>query len=727
MKNNVPREIRTALGAALFGLSFLVSFPGRAAAQNPDFRQTVARISYLSGDVSYSRGDDPDDWQAASVNIPFTLGDRVYSPDNGQVELQIHGGEFLRLAARTDLAALNLTDDVRQFSLTEGTASVQLRRMDEGETFEVDTPNVAVTFERPGDYRIDVDPSGNTRVSCFQGEATVAAAGGEVPLGQGSQMWIDGIDDPQYDVGPLDRRDSWDNWVAGRESRFARVSSTAYVNFNIDGIDDLDEYGRWVDVPSYGRCWTPSRIEFGWQPYRSGRWAWQDPWGWTWIADEPWGWAPYHYGRWVVYSSRWYWVPVGPSAAVSYSPALVAFVGGGPGWSLSLAAGGGGYVGWFPLGPRDPFYRWWGSGSRFRAEAPDARFMNRSYVTVVSQNTFVSGGIVSAAAVRDPQVVRQIAAAPVIRGPIPVVPTAGSLRVSARAGAALSRPPVSIASRPVVTRIAPPPAPARFQEKLQAIRENRGAPVTPAAAAQMSIVSRGGARAVSPVRPVTVEQGHVAFQPRNGQSAAPKAAPVTERHGRPLATMQRPIVSAPSAAPGGEPPAKIAPGAVVLPRNISPPPSREGEPRALERRNTPPPPAHPSAQPAPPESWRTRQAPPPPPPPDQAPPPPRQEFRRVPPPPPPPPPDQAPPPPRQEFRRVPPPPPPPPQDQAPPPPPRERRVEPVPGSNPPPNRPDAARSRDAERGNRAAEKDKGKGKDKEKDKGKKPPPPPPQG
>ena len=93
----------------------------------------------------------------------------------------------------------------------------------------------------------------------------------------------------------------------------------------------------------------------GWQPYRAGRWIWQDPWGWTWVSTERWGWAPYHYGRWVTWRSGWYWVPVAPRASVVvYSPALVAFVGGGPGFSVSVGGGGTDYVGWFPLAPREP-------------------------------------------------------------------------------------------------------------------------------------------------------------------------------------------------------------------------------------------------------------------------------------------------------------------------------------------------------------------------------------
>ena len=64
---------------------------------DPEIRQTVARLAYISGDVSFARGDDPDDWQPANPNIPMTLGDRTWTA-GGRLELQVHGGNLIRLA-----------------------------------------------------------------------------------------------------------------------------------------------------------------------------------------------------------------------------------------------------------------------------------------------------------------------------------------------------------------------------------------------------------------------------------------------------------------------------------------------------------------------------------------------------------------------------------------------------------------------------------------------------
>lgn len=109
--------------------------------------------------------------------------------------------------------------------------------------------------------------------------------------------------------------------------------------------------------------WVPNSVSADWAPYREGHWAWQDPWGWTWIDDAPWGFAPYHYGRWAYVGSQWAWVP-GPmavSAPPAYAPALVAFVGDGDSgvdWNVALTVGGVAAAGfaWFPLGPGEAWH-----------------------------------------------------------------------------------------------------------------------------------------------------------------------------------------------------------------------------------------------------------------------------------------------------------------------------------------------------------------------------------
>lgn len=529
------RTLVALLGAALGALACVTvsQTPTRDYGYPPqidDIRQTVVRVAYFSGDVSYNRGDDPDDWQPAALNFPMTLGDRLYAARNSRVELQTENGSIY-LAPETDFDVLNLTDDVKQFSVGIGTASFRIRRLDSDESFEVDTPNSAVTFDRPGEYRIDVDDDGNTRVIVNRGYAYVAAAGGEVALEAGRLMAINGIDSPDYDVMALPRGDSWDLWVNSRSRRFIDSDASRYVSPGVFGADDLTDYGDWSDVPGYGTCWSPANVPGDWAPYRDGRWTWQDPWGWTWVSNEPWGWAPYHYGRWVNSRSRWYWVPVGPEVrTVAYAPALVAFVGG-PGFSLSVSVGGGGrrngggLVGWFPLAPRDTLVPWWGPRARdtYQQDRPNITYVNRTYVTVVEQNTFVSGAPVGNHVVRDANTVRDASRAPVVRGPIQIVPVASSIRPPTERGGSSPRPPAATLNRPVVTRLAPPPAPPLFRDKESVIRQNGGAPVAPADASRIPANTRAG----RPTRSVVAEGGRVALVPKNAQDAGPAPVPVT--------------------------------------------------------------------------------------------------------------------------------------------------------------------------------------------------------
>src|SRR5262245_66670830 len=97
------------------------------------------------------------------------------------------------------------------------------------------------------------------------------------------------------------------------------------------GTQELDQYGTWRVLDTYGPVWVPRAMPMGWVPYSTGRWIWDPSYGWTWLDDAPWGWAPYHYGRWVFVGGSWAWAPGPIVVRPVYTPALVAFFGGGPG------------------------------------------------------------------------------------------------------------------------------------------------------------------------------------------------------------------------------------------------------------------------------------------------------------------------------------------------------------------------------------------------------------
>lgn len=590
----------------LLAAVLLYTLPAAAQYREPyddDIRLSVARVSYFEGEVSFERGDAPNDWQPASINYPMTFGDRIWSGRNGRVEVQLRGATVF-VAPMTELAALDLTRDVQQLSLSTGTASFRIARLDRYEVFEVATPNVSVTFETSGVYRIDVDRAGNSRVSVSQGRAWVAAAGGQVALERGEQIRVFGVDRPDYDVVRLPRADSWDRWVESRARRYASYRSASYVHPDIYGAYDLDAYGSWENHAEYGSVWYPRGVSAGWEPYRSGRWIWRDPWGWTWLSSEPWGWAPYHYGRWAVVRNRWCWIPVGPRASYpGYSPAIVGFVGGGAGWSLSVSVGG--FVGWFPLGPREPFDPWW-HRSRSSVNVTGYNYAYRDRVTVVALNIFVGSGRVDRAVVQDTRVVRDVSMAQVVRGPIPILPTRESIRVAPVEvqGRTTARPPETVSRREVVTRTAPPQAPPTFERNLATMRERGGAPVPVDIPRRPQADDRRGDQGVQPVRPAA--RGEVQLAPRGEVQEARKPQPLPPAATRQPATPGRP-------APGRDeaPPPARAPEVRSEP---APPPGRGSAPPvpAPDIRNQPaPPPGRGAAPPAPAPEVRNQPAPPP--------------------------------------------------------------------------------------------------------------------
>ncbi len=454
----------------------LVFSPGPKALGQDDagIRQTVARVAYVSGNVAYSRGDDPDNWQDVVVNVPLTLGDRLWTEKGARLELQVPGARLF-VAPETQLSVLDLREDVAQLSLSVGTAALHLHRLGEGETFEVDTPNAAVTIRAPGLYKLRVDEEGNTRVDVSEGSAVAAVGRDVAELHGGDALRVRGLDAPVYELKPLGAPDSWDRWVDERTRRGQSVVAARYVGGGIAGIEELDSHGRWERIPQYGWAWTPRTVGAGWAPYRDGRWIWQDPWGWTWVSRESWGWAPYHYGSWVSASGRWYWVPEGPAVrTVRYAPARVVFVGAGPGGAV-VQTGSMSYVGWFPVHPRDHFIPWWGAPAA--VSGTNVTYGNRSYVTVVGRDTFVGGAYVRETQIRDGRVIREFSSAPVYHGPIPLVPTLASVRFATPASHhEFPHPQARFLDRHVATRLPPPPHPPSFNTKLDVIRESHGRP-----------------------------------------------------------------------------------------------------------------------------------------------------------------------------------------------------------------------------------------------------------
>jgi hypothetical protein len=362
--------------AWLLALTVLV-ISSTAFAGDPPAR--VARLSYMSGEVSVQPGG-VDDWVQANINRPLTSTDRVWADNDARAELQL-GGAALRLNENTSLTLANVSDNNVQLQLDQGVASLHVVELFNGEVYEVDTPNVSFIVRKSGDYRFDVDNAADTTaVTVFRGEGDATGDGPAVRVkSEERYMFSDGRS-MRYAINHNPGLDGFDEWALARAQREDKAVAARYVSRYAVGYSDLDDYGNWETVATYGPVWYPRTVVVGWAPYRYGHWVYVGPWGWTWVDDAPWGFAPFHYGRWVYSGSRWGWCPGPIRVRPVYAPALVAWVGG-PHFGVSVGIGGG--VGWFPLGwgePYIPYYRH-SRGYFEHVNVTNTRITNITYIT----------------------------------------------------------------------------------------------------------------------------------------------------------------------------------------------------------------------------------------------------------------------------------------------------------------------------------------------------------
>ncbi|MFM0031630.1 FecR protein [Paraburkholderia madseniana] len=549
----------TLIAAAAFLFAAQATFaqeaeqaPPGAASQNTDPPGRVARLNYTAGAVT-TEPAGATDWSYAQINRPLTTGDQLWNDQNARSELHI-GSTAVRLGQSTSLDILNLDDNSAQLKVAQGTLSARVRGLAPGPSYEIDTPNLALGLNGPGDYRVDVAPDGSTTtVTVRSGSATVYGDSGQVPVAAGQQIRFAGTNLQEVGDNGAPGLDGFDQWAASRDAAEDRSVSARYVSRDIPGYQDLDANGTWRNSPQYGEVWVPRETPAGWAPYHDGHWVWQAPWGWTWVDDAPWGFAPYHYGRWAYDDDSWAWVP-GPvveSEPPVYAPALVAFVGGGGdgvNWGVSLAIGGAVAAGvaWFPLGPGEPWHPHWGDHdhwspgyynrvnnttvvNNYNRNVTNVNVTNihNTYinyrapggVTAVPATAFVHGQSVGRFAQKvDPQQWRNAQINPGGPGIAPVKESFGPGLRNAN-----YRPPAGVTARPVVATRSPA-VPAAYHDSLAQRFAQSGGRVPGAGEpiVRTSVPAHmAGGPGVMPAQNVRVVQSHMAGRTPGAAPGAP--------------------------------------------------------------------------------------------------------------------------------------------------------------------------------------------------------------
>jgi hypothetical protein len=434
-------------------------------------------------------------------------------------------------------------------------------------------------------------------------------------------LWREGANNATHYAWGEPVRDEFADWTARANREDDRLASPGYVSPEMTGGEDLDRYGRWETTPDYGPIWMPTTVVAGWAPYRYGHWVYVQPWGWSWVDYAPWGFAPFHYGRWLFFGGRWCWAPGARVARPVYSPAMVAWVGGG-----APGRGPAPYVGWVPLAPREPYYPHYSSGGSYW------RAVNSAQMSLFPQNIprrpptgptlYANQGVAGAVSVVPGNaMVPRRPMAPVVAQVDPAVvssfanqpsrthvPPPGVARPIAVPGvAAPGTPPAAPPPRGPWQPTTPPRPPG--QQPSPAVMAQPSAP--PAATAPDGRRERGP-RTVpappyttqgSPVSPRATIAPPAGTRPPVQGNVAPATQPRVGLPARPNTPVQVPHVPAAPQTPGA-PPAAQAPAPAAQPQApAAPRRSEPGDPAGPRS------PGRSSGMPAPPGEARTVPAP----------------------------------------------------------------------------------------------------------------------
>ncbi len=478
----------------------------------------VARVSLMNGDVSVRRGDSGD-WVAAVINAPLLVDDRIQTSGGARAEVQFDYYHRIRLAPDTEIRLAQLEERQYQIQVARGTVTFSALKGGDAQV-EVSLPGAAVRPVAYGNYRITVLPDGYSEITLRSGEAEIYSPTGTQRLRPGKTLHVRTIDgnNSEFQLVAAIPRDEWDQFNDSRDRDLSKgAQAYQYVSRDITGAEDLTGQGEWNYVAPYGWSWAPY-VAADWAPYRYGRWGWTDWYGWTWISYDPWGWAPYHYGRWFYYGNRWCWYPGAIGVRHYWSPALVGWVGWNSWGGFSAGFGfGWGAVGWVPLAPFEPCYRWWGPRyyTGYRGGVyNNTTIVNNVNVTNIYRNarvdrgvTAVSGSDFSRGFVGRPLRMggEDLSRANVARGTLPVAPGRESLRFSDRESS-------------VRTNTTSPVQNERFYSRTQAARVDR-VPLDQQRRSIENFASRqsGDVRIIGGDGPRSTEGGRATVTPRSAE------------------------------------------------------------------------------------------------------------------------------------------------------------------------------------------------------------------
>ncbi len=243
---------------------------------------TVARSSGLSGQLI--KGDELD------------IGDRVTTAQNGRMEVLLNPGSYMRVGANTSFELKTTSLDDLKIRIGSGTAIFEVFADNEFKVSIV-SPKGHVTLVESGVYRIDVDKSGGTKISVWEGRAELGdVAQTEVKKGRVGAISSNAVTVEKFD---RDDKDELVVWSKARGKQLAKTSASLKDRALRGSLMNSFNGGRWGIYNSFG-LWVFDRA-FGGSCFLPFGRGWYSPYG-------------YGYG----YGIGWYNLP----PVIYYPPAV---------------------------------------------------------------------------------------------------------------------------------------------------------------------------------------------------------------------------------------------------------------------------------------------------------------------------------------------------------------------------------------------------------------------
>ncbi len=173
---------------------------GPARAEDPPRR--VGSLNYISGEVAYAlRGEagepgvsDTLSWSQADFNQPVCQDMSLRTGAMARARVRI-GPDAIQMSSDTWLNMLNLSDQLIEASVRYGRVHLQLSKLDDGETVELEMPRGSLWLLQPGAYDIDIGGGAQdqpTRIVVFEGKARFVGGQADLPISAGEEVQVSG-------------------------------------------------------------------------------------------------------------------------------------------------------------------------------------------------------------------------------------------------------------------------------------------------------------------------------------------------------------------------------------------------------------------------------------------------------------------------------------------------------------------------------------------------------